>query len=317
MLTLKTTVFFSTILVISKSISVFAQEHSPNDISPATEIQLSHVTPAIRDIVIVLKGTEKEATHLATIQQLINDILATAKPKVIRVPVTQTPLPVSKQTETTTILLHLQPMENASSYQLNVTLQQEGTAEEIGEASFDYTPTHLEILRRPLKTFLFEKLNLESTNQVTFSESIPIEPPSPSEEIVTSPEEEIQLKNLTPPVQDIVIKLQGTEKEQAVLQTIHTMVSEILNNARIAVMRVPTTESPIVTPILRIYKHLEIIIAAQSTASETSYKIKVILQEKGAEKGEFKTFDYFPNQSQDFYQQLRTYLFKHMHLQPK
>ena len=347
-----TTVFLSGFLTIGGLMGVFAQElptvfseEEPMGVSPATEIQLRDVTPTIRDMVVQLKGTEKEEKHLKAIQNLVNKILASSKPKVVRVPVEEssvsleeeTPtLPDRKQTEKITITLSLQPVTEDTHYKLTTVLQENEEEEGISE-SFDYMPGQVEILQQQLEAFLFKQLNLQSTIKYvpyqqteetieTATEVVetPKQTPLPvitqpeEEPIVTSPEEEVQLKNLTPPVKDISISLRGTEKEQPVLKTLQDMVNDIFNEARVAVVRVPTTEEPVTTPVLKVYENLEIVISAHSpSASNEPYKINIALQEKGAEEGKFKVFDYSPDKSDELHEKLRAYLFEQVPLQPK
>jgi hypothetical protein len=299
-------------------------------------------------MVVQLKGTEKEEKHLKAIQNLVNKILASSKPKVVRVPVEEssmsleeeTPtLPDRKQTEKITITLSLQPVTEDTHYKLTTVLQENEEEEGISE-SFDYMPEQVEILQQQLEAFLFKQLNLQSaiksvprqqkteeTTETAVSTEVvetltrtplPVITQPEKEPVITSPEEEVQLKNLTPPVKDISISLRGTEKEQPVLKTLQDMVNDIFNEARVAVVRVPTTEEPVTAPVLKVYENLEIVISAHSpSASNEPYKINIALQEKGAEEGKFKVFDYSPDKSDELREKLRAYLFEQVPLQPK
>jgi len=265
---------------------------------------------------------------------------------------------VNKQGEKVVITLRLQPIaKDAQQYKLTVVLQ-ENEGEAGKNATFDYAPEQVDTLQQQLEAFLFEQLNLQSiakpmvhpTEELT-EPTVSPEPtvqtpiPSPSEEensaptvipppekesstpvtqeedpnpTFTSPEDEVQLRNLTPSTRDISISVRGTEKEQAVLKTIQDMVNDIFNNARVTVIRVPTTEEPVTTPVIKVYENLEIVISAHSpSVPDEPYKINIALQEKETEQGNFKIFNYFPDKSQDFYEQLRAYLFEQAHLQPK
>lgn len=166
------------ILILSGSAVITAQEEpssvqeEPAGVSPETEIQLIDVTPTIRDIAVRLEGTEKEEQHLVAVRELVNRILASSKPKIVRVPVgaESVALPIGKQSERVIITLSLQPVaENEQQYKLGIKLQETEEAEG-DHASFDYTPQQVDVLQQQLETFLFEHLNLQSVAKPVVTE---------------------------------------------------------------------------------------------------------------------------------------------------
>jgi hypothetical protein len=134
-----------------------------------------------------------------------------------------------------------------------------------------------------------------------------------------SPQQEIELRNLTPAVKSVEIKLRGSVREQKVLDDIQAMVSEILKTSRLSVIQVPVVKDAITTPAIKLYEHLEIIIQASSPEqAEQPYIIQLSFQEKDkAQNVQHQTFEYVDSNAQQFYEQLRAYMSEHINLSPR
>ncbi|MCV6636250.1 hypothetical protein [Candidatus Albibeggiatoa sp. nov. NOAA] len=134
-----------------------------------------------------------------------------------------------------------------------------------------------------------------------------------------SPQKEIELRSLTPAVKSVEIRLRGSIREQAVLDDIHAMVSEILQTSRLSVIRVPVVENATSTPAIKLYEHLEIIIQATSPEQAGQpYLIQLSFQEKDStQNAQQQTFEYIDNNAKQFYEQLRAYMSEHINLSPR
>ncbi|WP_353571793.1 hypothetical protein [Candidatus Albibeggiatoa sp. nov. BB20] len=133
------------------------------------------------------------------------------------------------------------------------------------------------------------------------------------------PQQEIELRNLTPAVKSVEIRLRGSVREQEVLDDIHAMVSEILQTSRLSVIRVPVVANATATPAIKLYEHLEIIIQASSPEqAEQPYLIQLSFQEKAKiQNVQQQTFEYQDNNPKQFYEQLRAYMSEHINLSPR
>lgn len=134
-----------------------------------------------------------------------------------------------------------------------------------------------------------------------------------------APQKEIELRNMTPAVKSVEIRLRGSVREKQVLDDIHVMVSEILQTSRLSVIRVPVIDKTTTTPAIKLYENLEIIIQATSPETEDKpYLIQLSFQEK--DKGynvQQQSFEYTQTQATQFYEQLRAYMSEHINLSPR
>jgi hypothetical protein len=142
----------------------------------------------------------------------------------------------------------------------------------------------------------------------------PIEPQQP-----ILAQQEIELRNLTPAVKSVEIRLRGSVREQEVLDDIYAMLSEILQTSRLSVIQVPVVKDATITPAIKLYEHLEIIIQASSPEqAEQPYLVQLSFQEKGKrQQVQQQTFEYQHNSAVQFYEQLRAYMSKHINLSPR
>lgn len=140
---------------------------------------------------------------------------------------------------------------------------------------------------------------------------------------IISAKNEIELRNLTPAVKSIDIRLRGSEREQQVLDDIHIMLSEILRNSRLSVIQVPVTADTVITPAIKIYENLEIIIQTRSPEEDgLPYPVKVTLQEVDTHGHAFlpaqhQELEYNYDNTDIFYEQLRNYISQYANLVPR
>mgnify|MGYP003573144404 FL=1 len=128
---------------------------------------------------------------------------------------------------------------------------------------------------------------------------------------------EVQLKNISPVIKTISMRIRGSQRVQNVLNTVYTMVSEILSDSKLGVVRIPVLNDPVITPVMKVSEKLEIVITATSPIEEQQfYKVGITLQPEGI-KGKPQWFEYNTEDSEYFLQDLRVYLNKHLNLQPK
>jgi hypothetical protein len=140
---------------------------------------------------------------------------------------------------------------------------------------------------------------------------------SPQKEEPFSSNKEMQLKNISPVIKTISVRIRGTQRVQDVLNTVYTMVSDILSSSKLGVVRIPVFNDPVITPVVKVSEKLEIVITATSPIEEQQfYKIGITLQPEGAE-GKPQWFEYNTEDSEYFLQDLRVYLTRELNLQPK
>ncbi len=133
-----------------------------------------------------------------------------------------------------------------------------------------------------------------------------------------SPKAEIQLKSMSPTVKSISVKLQGTKREQDVLNSLQDMVNKIVDSSKLGVYRVPVPDEPLPSPVLKVYENLEIVIGAKSPVEEgLPYKVSITLQEKDSQEGVPKYFKYKQDDFENFFNILKAYLTKQLNLQPE
>jgi hypothetical protein len=132
-----------------------------------------------------------------------------------------------------------------------------------------------------------------------------------------SPKKEVQLKNISPVIKKISVKLQGSQPVQNVLDSVYVLINDILSRSRLGVVRIPVLDDPVTTPAIKISEHLEIVISAILPSERYQpYKVSLTLQPEGV-TGQPQWFEYDPDNLAYFIQDLRVYLTKHLNLQPK
>lgn len=198
--------------------------------------------------------------------------------------------------------------------------KEEGRAsKEEGRASKETTP----------KETASKTENLPSNNHPQITSMLDKQTPDlDAKPQIISAKNEIELRNLTPAVKSIDIRLRGSEREQQVLDDIHIMLSEILRNSRLSVIQVPVTADTVITPAIKIYENLEIIIQTRSPEKDgLPYPVKVTLQEVEAHgraslghaspPAQHQELEYDYDNTEIFYEQLRNYISQYANLVPR
>ncbi len=320
---------------LALSVSVLEANVSAAEfVSAETEIELTNASPVAKSIAVRLQGTEREEVALNTLGSMVQGILQNAKLGIVRLPSSNgfSPANVTKKLE---ILIHVESLVDKTKqpYKVNITLQEVGT--QGVPRSFNYRENEPDKTYQELKQFLTKHLDLQPKRKSVMPRTVqPLQPasqpqPQPAPQPILPPpvvedsqrfsssDTEIQLKNMTPSVKSISIKLQGTEREKEVLDTVHGMVNDIFKESKLGIVRVPVAGTPMTTPALKVYEHLEIVISAKSPEKEKEpYQVGITLQEKG-EHGKTQYFDYKQDDWWFFLKKLKKYLTKELNLQPK
>lgn len=139
----------------------------------------------------------------------------------------------------------------------------------------------------------------------------------PQEQV--DPNNELQLKNLTPSVKSVSVKLSGTEREQQQLNEIRDMIQSVINNSELGVVRVPVSKDPDTTPVLKTFENLEIVVGVTAPLDAVqSYKVSLTLQESGTDiKSKPEFFDYTTRDKYVLYNELKAYLTRVLSLRPR
>jgi hypothetical protein len=319
--------------------------------SPSPQMELTESALTVQNIAVKIVGTAKEQAELEPVQAIIKHILNHSKLGVVKLPVSDgcSVTPAMKVAQHLEIIIGANQafLEPQRGYQLSITLQEKGLQSRAKQ--FDYFLDNPNKLHQDLKDYLTDYLNLqpkESTAEVTMVQSAQSQPPAtlkesypvaqllttPPPEQLTSkkslapsnqkpdtvlPEKEVQLKNMSPTIKHIAIKLQGTEREKEELEEVQTMVNQILTSSKLEVVRIPVPNEPVSTPAIKVYENLEIVIGIKSpTQVNPAYQVSITLQEQGY-AGDAQLFEYYPQDNQKFFDELKAYLTKHLNLQSR
>jgi len=330
-----------------------ANKEEPLPLSSPPSMELTEPVLTVPNIAVKIVGTAKEQAELEPVQAIVKNILNNSKLGVVKLPVSDggSVTPAMKVAQHLEIVIGAKAfLESPYRYQINVILQEQGLQQGTAKL-FDYLPTDPDKLHQDLKNYLTEYLNLQPktttatviTVQSAQSESAaqdksypvaPLLPPPPPEQLATNPpsassspanpksgtvlpQQEIQLKNMSPAVKHIAIKLQGTEREKEELEEVQTMINKILNSSKLDVVRIPVPNEPVTTPAIKVYENLEIVISIKSPAQvNQAYQVSITLQEQGSPV-ETRLFEYYPHDNQKFFDKLKAYLTEHLNLQPR
>lgn len=139
----------------------------------------------------------------------------------------------------------------------------------------------------------------------------------PQEQV--DPNSELQLRNLTPSVKSVSVKLSGTEREQQQLNEIRDMIQSVINNSELGVVRVPVSKDPDATPVLKTFENLDIVVGVTAPLDAIqSYKVSITLQESGTDiKSKPEFFDYTSRDKYVLYNELKAYLTRVLNLHPR
>lgn len=162
-----------------------------------------------------------------------------------------------------------------------------------------------------MKHWIFVLLTLTLSSVVTPVYALPQEQ--------VDPNSELQLRNLTPSVKSVSVKLSGTEREQQQLNEIRDMIQSVINNSELGVVRVPVSRDSDTTPVLKTFENLEIVVGVTAPLDAIqSYKVSITLQESGTDiKSKPEFFDYTSRDKYVLYNELKAYLTRVLNLHPR
>lgn len=135
-----------------------------------------------------------------------------------------------------------------------------------------------------------------------------------------SAEDEVQLKNLTPAVKSVTVNVQASEREAEVVETLRNMVRQILDNAKLGVVRIPIQKEPTTSPAIKVYEHIAMLIEIDTAAPPDTYTFQITLQEAEQPKRTqmpSASFTYTPSQYEETYAAVKTYLTESLNLEPR
>ena len=331
-----------------------ANNEEPLSLSSSPSMELTEPVLTVPNIAVKIVGTAKEQAELEPVQAIVKSILNNSKVGVVKLPVSDgcSITPALKIAQHLEIVISAKKifLEPQLGYQVSITLQEQDLQSTAKQ--FDYFLANSDKLYQDLKDYLTEYLNLQpktttaevvtvqaaQSQSATQDKSHPVapllttsppnqllatnQPPVPSSLVnhqpkIVLPETEVQLKNMSPAIKHIAIKLQGTEREKEELEQVQTMVNDILNSSKLEVVRVPVSNEPITTPAIKVYENLEIVIGIKSpTQVNPAYQVSITLQEQGYPR-EARLFEYYPQNNQKFFDELKAYLTEHLNLQPR
>lgn len=316
-----------------------ANKEEPLPLSSPPPMELTEPVLTVPNIAVKIVGTAKAQAELEPVQAIIKNILNNSKLGVVKLPVSDggSVTPAMKVAQHLEIVIGAKAfLESARIYQVSISLQEKGL--QSTAKLFDYFLDDPDKLYQNLKNYLTEYLNLQlkaTTAEVVTvqaaqdkSHSVPTEqlainPPSASSSPANPksgtvlPQQEIQLKNMSPAIKHIAIKLQGTEREKEELEEVQTMINQILNSSKLDVVRIPVPNEPVTTPAIKVYENFEIVIGIKSPAQvNQAYQVNITLQEQGSPV-EAQLFEYYPHDNQKFFNELKAYLTEHLNLQPR
>jgi hypothetical protein len=133
------------------------------NVSPSGELQLRNMSPSVKNISVIQKGTEREQKVLDTVYHMVvHDILKNSRLGVITIPVPGDPMatPALKVYENLEIVIGAtSPIQNGQPYKVSITLQERGT--QGSPRYFDYVPKDWWYFYQNLKAYLTEQLGLQ------------------------------------------------------------------------------------------------------------------------------------------------------------
>lgn len=125
-----------------------------------------------------------------------------------------------------------------------------------------------------------------------------------------SAQTEIQLKQMTPSFKTIAIQAMGLGVTEELVDTLHSMITDIINHAKLNVIRVEVPGEPMKP--FKVYENLVIVIQANAPRDKGQpYSVSIILQEEGTE-GKARLFEYQEKNWWYFYKEVQTYLSKEL-----
>ena len=128
-----------------------------------------------------------------------------------------------------------------------------------------------------------------------------------------SAETEIQLNQITPSFKTIAIETQGLGVTKELLDTLHSMITDIIKHAKLNVVRIAVEGEPM--RAFKVYENLVIVIQANAPRSKgEAYLVSITLQEEGTEGGAIREFKYEERNWWYFYKNVQDYLSEELNL---
>ena len=128
---------------------------------------------------------------------------------------------------------------------------------------------------------------------------------------------EIQLKQVTPSFKTITIEAIGLGVTEELIDTLHSMITDIIQHAKLNVVRIPVPGEPM-RPF-KVYENLVIVIQANAPREKgQAYPVNITLKEEGTANadGETRWFKYKAENWWYFYKAVQTYLSEQLNFQP-
>ena len=130
-----------------------------------------------------------------------------------------------------------------------------------------------------------------------------------------SAETEIQLNQITPSFKTIAIETLGLGVTEELLDTLHSMITDIIKHAKLNVVRIPVPGEPMRS--FKVYENLVIVIQANAPRNKgEAYSVSITLQEEGTEGGKIRNFKYQEKNWWYFYKNVQDYLSEQLNLRP-
>lgn len=125
---------------------------------------------------------------------------------------------------------------------------------------------------------------------------------------------EIQLKQVTPSFKTIAIEAIGLGVEEELVDTLHSMITDIIKHAKLNVVRIAVPGEPMKP--FKVYENLVIVIQANAPRDKGQpYSVSITLQEEGTE-GEARIFEYQEKNWWYFYKEVQAYLSEQLNFKP-
>jgi hypothetical protein len=147
--------------------------------------------------------------------------------------------------------------------------------------------------------------------------SIPAQAFEEGDPVGVSAATEIQLKQVTPSFKTIAIEAIGLGVTEEMINTLHSMITDIIQHAKLNVVRIPVHGEPL-RPF-KVYENLVIVIQANAPREKgQAYPVSITLQEEGskANEGETRLFQYEEKNWWYFYKAVQDYLSEQLNFRP-
>ncbi len=138
-------------------------ELQPTAISAKQEIELRNLTPAVKSVEILLRGSIREQSVLDEIYAMISEILQTSRLSVIRVPIAEntTTTPAIKLYEHLEIIIQANsPEQPEQPYLIQLSFQEKNKTSTAQQQTFEYTNENSSEFYEQLRIYMSKHINL-------------------------------------------------------------------------------------------------------------------------------------------------------------